>query len=144
MADNNKIFPSEIVEYTAERHFQRHNTRTTIIYQVVLACLILAFCCLWFIKVEISVKSAGIFRAETGRNVVKASVPGTVDSVFIRENKYVEAGQILFTIESDILDERTGMITMRQEDIGQQVADLQKLVRRDRQTVVSGKSVSGR
>src|SRR3546814_4178177 len=103
MADNNKIFPSEIVEYTAERHFQRHNTRTTIIYQVVLACLILAFCCLWFIKVEISVKSAGIFRAETGRNVVKASVPGTVDSVFIRENKYVEAGQILFTIESDIL-----------------------------------------
>src|SRR3546814_9032752 len=80
MADNNKIFPSEIVEYTAERHFQRHNTRTTIIYQVVLACLILAFCCLWFIKVEISVKSAGIFRAETGRNVVKASVPGTVDS----------------------------------------------------------------
>src|SRR3546814_17804156 len=126
MADNNKIFPSEIVEYTAERHFQRHNTRTTIIYQVVLACLILAFCCLWFIQVEISVKSAGIFRAETGRNVVKASVPGPVDSVFIRENKYVEVGQILLTIETDLLDERTGLIPMRHEDLGQQVAMIER------------------
>ena len=74
MDQDKYIFPQEIIENTAEFHFHSHNSSSKAIYQVILLLLIIAFLGLFFIKVDVNVKSAGLFRPVAERNDIKPLV----------------------------------------------------------------------
>lgn len=126
---NKHIFPAEIAEFSAELHFQQYNTYTLIIYQIVLGMVVLFFLCLFFIKVDVSVNSAGIIRPIAERQEVKSPVGGRVDSVFITENKHVKAGQVLIKIKSDMLQNQSALVQTQQDELQNQKADLEQLVK---------------
>lgn len=129
MTDNNKnIFPAEIAEYSAEYHFQQNHTNTLIIYQIVVGAVIVIFISLFFIKVDVSVNSAGIIRPIGERDQVKSPVSGRVDSVFIRENQHVTAGQVLVKIRSEMLQNQNSLVTSQQQEFENEKTDLEKLV----------------
>lgn len=122
------IFPQEIIENTAEFHFHSHHSKTKIIYQALLVVLCLVFLGLFFIKVDVNVKSTGLFRPLEERNSIKPLVSGRIDSVFISENKHVKAGQILLTIKREALEGKNDLVKLQQKDATAQLNDLNKLI----------------
>src|SRR3546814_4371325 len=95
-----RIFPAEVMKFTADYHFQQHHTRSNLVYILVLLLLIFDFISLIFIQVDVSVSSQGILTASTERNTVKSPINGRVREVFVRENLTVQSGDILLTLIS--------------------------------------------
>jgi len=128
MSSSRQIFPHEIVSFTAEHHFQRYNTHSKNIYLIVLLFLVAAFISLYFIKVDVSVSSTGIIRSVNERSDIRMPVEGRIDSLFVRENMHVTAGQVLLKIRSHVVDEESLLLTSQETEIQQQLSDLQRLV----------------
>lgn len=128
MDSNKTIFPYEVVEYTVEHHFNRHNSRTKFIYQLILFALTATCIASCFIKVNVNVRSAGTIRPFGERNELKAPIAGRVDSVLIKENIHVKAGDVLVTIKSSAIEQQGTAIKNQQTDNNAQLADLKKLV----------------
>lgn len=128
MDQNKYIFPQEIIENTAEFHFHSHHSGTRVIYQAILLMLLCSFLGLFFIKVDVNVKSTGLFRPIEERNDIKPLVSGRIDSVFISENKHVKSGQVLFTIRRESLEGKNDMVTLQQTDVKAQLDDLNALI----------------
>ncbi|QNL52062.1 HlyD family efflux transporter periplasmic adaptor subunit [Olivibacter sp. SDN3] len=127
MATEKLIFPSEIIEFTTEHHFYRYNSRSNIIYQAVLCITVLAFISLFFIKVDVSVNGQGLLTAINERNMVKAPISGRIKQVYVKLNQEVQANDILFTIETNQLNEQSSFNTQRRIEISQRLSDLRKL-----------------
>jgi multidrug resistance efflux pump len=128
MDQDQYIFPQEIIENTAEFHFHTHSSSSKTIYQAILVLLTLAFLGLFLIKVDVNVKSAGIFRPVAERNDIKPLVSGRVDTVFMAENKHVRAGEILLTIKRESLEGKNDLVQLQQSDVNAQLHDLKMLI----------------
>lgn len=126
--EKNRIFPPEILEYTADYHFHRHHTRSGLVYQVMILMAIIGFIGLFIIVVDVSVKSTGIIRATDDRNEIKALVSGRLDSVFVSENQRVRTGQTLLKIEAGILREQNQLVKAQKDDYLNQIKDLNILL----------------
>lgn len=124
-----KLFPAEIAEFTAEYHFNKHQPRTLIVYQLVLVCVVAAIVSLFLVKVDVSVKGAGVLRAVQEDHTIKAIVSGRIEEVFVAENQHVEAGQMLARIRTDILDHEKNLLLSQRSDLSSQLDDLHKLTR---------------
>ena len=125
MAD--KLFPAEIVEYTAEYHFNKHNPRTLILYQLLLVLVACAGISLFVVKVDVSVRGVGVLRAVQDNHSIKAIVSGRIEEVLVAENQRVEAGQVLARIRTDILDQEKNLLVSQRSDVANQMDDLRKL-----------------
>jgi len=116
-----RIFPVEIIEYSAENHFHQHHTCTLVIYQTV---LIAGFISLFFIEVSVNVTGGGIFRPMVERSAIKSPVNGKLDRVLITENQRVAAGDVLFTLQTDILEPQEGATAEQQREVSRRMRDL--------------------
>src|SRR5690606_27327355 len=124
-----KLFPTEIVEFTAEYHFNKHNPRTIIVYQLLLLLVVGAIVSLFMVKVDVSVKGMGVLRAVQEDHAIEAIVSGRIEEVLVSENQRVEAGQVLAKIRTDILDQEKDLLLSQRSDLGSQLDDLHKLTR---------------
>jgi len=124
-----KLFPAEIVEFTTEYHFNKHNPRTLIVYQLSLLLVVVAFVSLFLVKIDVSVKGTGVLRAVQEDHAIKAIVSGRIEEVLVSENQRVEAGQVLAKIRTDILDQEKDLLLSQRSDLGSQLDDLHKLTR---------------
>src|ERR1700712_4885748 len=97
--NNDKIFPAEFLSLTAEYHFRKYDPNTSIIYRMVLGFVLLALLAMFFVKVNINVKSLGTIKSATEHNEIKALVSGRIDSMVLKENMHVTKGQILVTLK---------------------------------------------
>ncbi|WP_146113716.1 HlyD family secretion protein [Sphingobacterium gobiense] len=122
-----RIFPAEIIEYSVEHHFHRHHTRTLVVYQVLLCAFIIGFISLFFIRVSINVIGGGTLRPVVERNVIKSPVNGKLDRVFIKENQRVATGDVLFTLQTDLLENQKGLTDERQREVSLRIRDLAQL-----------------
>jgi len=139
MNQDQYIFPQDVVENTAEFHFHTHRSGTMVIYQAMLLVLFAAFAGMFFIKVDVNVKSTGLFRPVSERNDIKSLVSGRIDSVFVNENSHVKSGQILFTMKRESLDGKNDMAALQQHDIRAQLNDLQALIAASKRSSWSGR-----
>ena len=124
-----KLFPAEIVEFTSEYHFNKHNPRTVIVYQLSLLLVVAALVSLFFVKIDVSVKGTGVLRAVQEDHTIKALVSGRIEEVLVSENQRVEAGQVLAKIRTDILDQEKNLLLSQRSDLTNQLDDLHKLTR---------------
>ena len=127
MNNNEKIFPAEFISLTTEYHFHKYNPRTLFIYRFVLALIFAAFIAMLLIKVNISVKSAGVVKSQSEHNEIKSLVSARVDSVFIKENMKVKKGQILIKLKAEALTQQDALAKTQQQEYNLQLEDLEKL-----------------
>ncbi|WP_159445061.1 HlyD family secretion protein [Filimonas lacunae] len=120
-----KIFPAGVIENSVEKHFHDYHPQTKAIYLVVLAAILIAFVSLFFIKVDISVRSAGAFRSVTERTEIRASVSGVVESVSVAENAPVSAGQPLFKVDARQVNEKSALENNHYAELQAQLHDLE-------------------
>jgi HlyD family secretion protein len=122
------IFPAEIANLTTEGHFNRHYNNSKIIYLMTLLAISIGFISLFFIRVDVSVEGTGILTPSAERNVVKAPVAGRIDKVYFKLNQPVAAGDILFTVQTNVIDEQSGYLMRKSSDLQQRINDLSALV----------------
>src|SRR5690606_9736934 len=92
-------------------------------------CVVAAIVSLFLVKVDVSVKGAGVLRAVQEDHTIKAIVSGRIEEVFVAENQHVEAGQMLARIRTDILDHEKNLLLSQRSDLSSQLDDLHKLTR---------------
>lgn len=125
--EKHDIFPAEFMSMTTEYHFHKYNPQTTIIYRMVLALVLLAIISLFFIKVNVSVKSAGMITSTTGHDEIKSLVSAQVDSVFFKENMHVKKGQLLVKLKAAALTQQDVAAQTQATEYDAQYNDLKQL-----------------
>lgn len=126
---SSSLFPKEIIEFSTEQHFAEHSTASKAIYLTVLLFIIGALVALPFVKVDVSVQSAGIIRPSAAVNKVAAPVSGNISSFNMVNNEPVKEGQVLFTIASPLVEEQLISHQKRAEELAKLAADLALLIR---------------
>ena len=101
-----KIFPPEIIDLTVENHFYKFSKSSCRIYSITTLFIAGAILCLFFIKTNISVQSAGIIRSASESIDVTSPVVSEVLRTNIVENKFVQRGDTLVWLDSKKLTEK--------------------------------------
>ncbi|MCH5600842.1 HlyD family secretion protein [Niabella ginsengisoli] len=123
-----KIFPIEIVDYTVEKHFSAYNPTSRRLYLIVLGVFFLFVILMFIIRVDVSVKSVGIIRPLQERANIRSAFDGVIDSLYVKENSHVEAGQVIMKIRSKAIDERGLALSSEKDKLTAEVSDLRKLL----------------
>ncbi|SEM76799.1 HlyD family secretion protein [Mucilaginibacter gossypiicola] len=127
MDNNNKVFPAGFLSSTAEYHFRKYDPKTNIIYKMVLGFTVLALVSIFFIKVNINVKSLGTIKSSTEHNEIKPLVSGRVDTMLLKENMHVTKGQVLVTLKAAAINQQDLAAHTQQTEFEAQLTDLQVL-----------------
>ena len=98
-----QIFPPEIINYSTETHFVKRQSKTWIVYLLVLLFVTATIVSLPFIYVEVSTQARGVIRSEFDNNRLQMVVGGEVMDVRMTENQWVEQGDTLLVLNSDNL-----------------------------------------
>lgn len=128
MQNEKQIFPKEIIENSVEKHFADYNPRNRIVYLSLLGLFAVAFILLFIIRMDVTVRSAGVIRPTQERTDIRTPVNGIIDSVYIAENQHVVAGQPLIKVHSQSVQEKNIAITSQNQELQAQYADLKLLL----------------
>ncbi len=123
------IFPSEIIEYTAEHILSRFSVKSNVIYCVVIFAIITTIALLPFIVIPISIQCSGIIRPLAEKNAVKSLVSGVVSNIYIKENQFVKKNQIMMEIDLSIIKEKLNFINYKLDTNKSNLSDLKLLTR---------------
>jgi len=124
----NDIFPEAILNNTVEYHIAKYNKKTNYIFWVILISLLVTFCSLPFIEIDLYTTSRG--RIITEENVVSIFPPssGRISTFNIYENKKVKQGDTLLIIDQKILHEQTKLYDVQLAEFKDFVSDIEKLL----------------
>lgn len=122
-----KLLPAHIIPGLAEIHQSHIYKRSQFIYLVVLAVLSITVASLPVIRVSINVKSFALIRPSTEVSIIRAPANGLIVEVAIRENQPSQKNEVLFVIESEVLNEKERALVMRMDDTENIVQDLKHL-----------------
>lgn len=122
-----QLFPVEVIEHSAFTWLPRVKVRTQVIYATVLLAVLLSLLALPFIKVDVSVKSAGIVRPVTEKNELRSLVAGTIEEVLVQEGRYVKKGELLLRLQADISNSKLMQTSFELDQRNAYINDLTRL-----------------
>ncbi len=125
--DSTQHIPAELAQHTVESLYAEHGAPRPWTYWLVLAGVIGALASLPLIKVDVSVRAAGLVRPTTERAELRPAVSGHIAEVLVRDNDRVSAGQPLLVLHSRDLDERLSRNQAQQTEHAALIADLNNL-----------------
>lgn len=90
---------------SVEVYESRPNPFLIYVIYTLAALVVIAFCWMYFSKLDILVKGNGMFRSSEEAVDVSAEMSGVVVRCGIEEGQYVEKGDVLFTLDAKSLEE---------------------------------------
>ena len=126
-----KILPSSFTDISVEHILHKYNKTPKIIYLGVLVLIVIAFISLFFIRIDVSVKSQGMLKTPGERIYPKASGSGYVQYVnpALKENVHVHAGDTLIIIGREVWDEQLQNALQRAAELQNLLTDLSQLTK---------------
>lgn len=128
MPELNRIYPAAGASFYIEKHFRDHRNGSLVLYYLLLGIFISAFILLFFLRVDISVRSAGLFRSPSERTEIRSLVAATVEKVLVKENDHVTAGAPLIQLLSNSVNDKQGALISQKNELLNQQQDLQQLL----------------
>ncbi|MGX5818984.1 HlyD family secretion protein [Chitinophaga lutea] len=122
-----QLFPVEVIEQSAFSWLPRVQVRTQVIYMTVLIAVLATLVALPFIKVDVSVRSAGIIRPIAEKNELRSLVAGTIAEVMVSEGQHVERGQLIMRLQEDISNSKLSQTAYELAQREAYVSDLARL-----------------
>jgi len=122
-----QIFPKEIINNTIEVHRFKHQTKSKVIYTILILAILMSAFALPYIFIDIYSSSRGILKSENKRNLVTTLYSGKISSIFIHENKLVQRGDTLLILDNRIISEKLKLITIQLEETNLFIVDLKYL-----------------
>ncbi|WP_318345992.1 HlyD family secretion protein [Flagellimonas baculiformis] len=123
-----QIFPKEIIENTIQAHIPKNGVKSKAVYGLILAVVILAVGSMPFIKITVYKNAQGLVRPSMERIAITSLHSGKVLFSDIRNNKYVERGDVLLIVENNVLNEQIALTDYDGKRLLQEINDLQYLL----------------
>ncbi|MEX1269881.1 MAG: HlyD family efflux transporter periplasmic adaptor subunit [Balneolaceae bacterium] len=121
---NNQLFPEEIIENSQEANFSKHSVSSHVIYIIILLFLIGAISVTPLIYVDVGVRSQGLIRPVTNLIQLASPVAGRIEQLQIKENSFIEQGEIAAVLEAPQIREQLRFIESRQHQLSSYLNDL--------------------
>lgn len=122
------LFPPEIIQYSSENHFAKHNTSFVGIYICLLALFLGFLISLPFIRITVSIKSSGIIRTAFESANIQSSTSGQVWKSALVEGRVVYKGDTLLTLRSESANEKIRLLKNKCEINQGFISDLGSLI----------------
>lgn len=122
-----KIFPIEIQEYTAQKHWVKRHTKSKAIYLIITVFLGVICISMPFIYIDVTSQSRAAVRTPNENNILQAAVYGEVASINLYENKSVHRGDTLILLRTDEIDEQIYRLEQKQFENNQFISDIDNL-----------------
>jgi membrane fusion protein, peptide pheromone/bacteriocin exporter len=121
------LIPFSISEFSLETYLIKINTRSRIIYWIIILTIIACILMLPFIYVDVSVQARGYFQSEIGKQIIFTPLQGKVKYISIHNGGSVKKGDTLLIIDTEsIIAKRTALIeSIRENDAS--IQDLEGL-----------------
>lgn len=129
MNDSSKLIQGRMIPFLAETHLHNTSLRSQIIYTSVILFLVSISVSLPLIDIAINVNAVALIRPSTEISPVRSLVNGRVKESFINENKHVQQGDDLFSIESEALQEKENYLRTKITDTRSLINDLSLLLK---------------
>lgn len=123
-----QIFPKEILENTTEVHQFKHDTKSKVIYSVVLVAMLIVLTLLPFIKVDIYTSARGIIKPDKERLSVSSLNSGKIRATNIKNNRLVQKGDTLLVLDNAIINEKLKLSSQQITDLNVFITDLAYLI----------------
>lgn len=119
------LAPIALVESIASRgSFKR-----PIIIYLISCCLVTGTVILsFFCSVSVTIKSPGVIRPATEVGSIRSLANGRIKQTYATENGLMRKGEVLYVIDSDVLEQREQHLRTKVTEIEYFINDLQKLV----------------
>lgn len=127
MSTSENFTPGVFLESLASSYLYAGSRITHAIYISICLLLILSFLSLFFITMQVSEVAPAIIRPETEWSVIHSLVNGRLAECRVKENSFVEAGQVLYIIESDRLLAQEKFLGNRKAELDLLLNDLHAL-----------------
>lgn len=122
----NKIFPVSVLNQS-ELFLYEIGKYSPKLYIIVLIAVIIAFVSLFFIEVDVSVKTSGIIKPKGEKSIITSPISGRIKFMHLEENQAVQKGDTLFVIQADhIIVSQEGLET-RKTELESMISDLIRL-----------------
>ncbi|MEZ5037422.1 MAG: HlyD family efflux transporter periplasmic adaptor subunit [Chitinophagales bacterium] len=121
---SNQIFPDTIVEGGWHYYMPSIKTRTNIIYNSILLFVLATFIAVFFIQIDVSIKSNGIIQANKNRVNILAPATGRVKTYNINENQAIKIGDTLIEIDAFLLNNQLQHLEKQLQEANQNINDL--------------------
>jgi membrane fusion protein, peptide pheromone/bacteriocin exporter len=108
-----QIFPPEIINYSAEKHFSTFSRKSQIIYLSLLFFTAGGFIPLFLVKTEITILNRGIIRSAGEPVPITVAVNAILLKSSVDENRYVNAGDTLLWLDKEKLEKRIAFLEKR-------------------------------
>ncbi len=123
-----QLFPKEIIEYTTAAHHARNNSRSKIIYTLLLATIVIALLLLPFINIQIYTNARGMLKPDKERVKITTLQSGKVIHSNIIDNQKVQKGDTLLMINTNVVNQEIKRSTTQLEENTQFIADCNYLI----------------
>lgn len=128
MPEPNRIYPAQAASFFIEKHYRDHRNGSLVLYWLLLGMFITALALLFIIRVDITVRSIGLFKSARERAEIRSLVAATVDKVFVKENDHVITGSPLVQLLANAVNDRNESVVLQKEELVKQQQDLQQLL----------------
>jgi membrane fusion protein, peptide pheromone/bacteriocin exporter len=118
------LIPSVIFESGYSVEF---NNKSKLAYLTFcIATSLLIFSC-FFILIPISIQSTALIRPSAQISIIRPLLNGRLKTSLVKENQIINKGEILYTLESDLQQEREKLLLLKKQDIEFFILDLKNL-----------------
>lgn len=111
-----------------EAHLIRSSRRGEVFHAGILLLLLLLLGLLPIVRVDVSVRGAGILRPKVEKHQLRSPASGVVEALHVRPNESVSAGQVLVQLESGSLESHREIVQGEIDRVSNRLADLEVLL----------------
>ena len=122
------LLPSVLLEFTTETYRVKIRRTSSVIYFCFCSSLLALLISSYFISIPISIQSSALIRPSSEISLIRPLLNGRLKSSAIKENQKNKKGEILYTLESDIQQEREKLLMLKKQDTEFFIFDLKTLL----------------
>jgi multidrug resistance efflux pump len=121
------LIPFSVSGLCLESYFIKINSRSKIIYWIIICVIVFGIAILPFVFVDVSIQARGYFQAAIEKQTVSAPFQGKIVYTSIHNGKRVNKGDTLLIIDSEAIRARQSFLKQRIAENNAVTGDLEKL-----------------
>lgn len=122
-----KIFPTSILEQSADQIFNRQSRLSGVIYLTTLLVIVGVFIAINFVYLDVNVMAPGMIKPREDRTIITATSGGFVSHCKMAPNVRVNEGDTLMVIHSELFTVKVPALQKRQTELVDLISDLKNI-----------------
>jgi len=123
-----QLFPKEIIEFTNVTHHFEHQTKSKIIYTIILTAMVITLVILPLVKINIYTTARGMLKPNKERVQLTSLQSGKITAINMRDNQQVQKGDTLLMINSSLVHKKLQRSDTKLNEIRKFITDCEYLI----------------